>query len=130
VTGIGPKIALSILSTISPEEFFQAVQSEDVALLCRDLDGTQFSSTCPHGRPTMIQFHLVNLKESSREWDKNINKLIKDIELPREWQKDLKQYCDFLSYSNKKSHLPHIGPYSYKISVKSSYKPLNTIKRI
>lgn len=25
---------------------------------------------------------------------KNINKLIKDIELPREWQKNLKQYCD------------------------------------
>jgi sialic acid synthase SpsE len=25
---------------------------------------------------------------------KNINKLIKDSELPREWQKDLKQYCD------------------------------------
>lgn len=25
---------------------------------------------------------------------KDINKLIKDIELPREWQKDLKQYCD------------------------------------
>jgi len=25
---------------------------------------------------------------------KNINKLIKDIELPRAWQKDLKQYCD------------------------------------
>lgn len=25
---------------------------------------------------------------------KNITKLIKDIELPREWQKDLKQYCD------------------------------------
>ncbi len=25
---------------------------------------------------------------------KNINKLIKDIELPREWQKELKQYCD------------------------------------
>ena len=25
---------------------------------------------------------------------KNINKLIKDIELPREWQKDLKNYCD------------------------------------
>lgn len=24
----------------------------------------------------------------------NINKLIKDIELPREWQKDLKAYCD------------------------------------
>ena len=24
----------------------------------------------------------------------NINKLIKDIELPREWQKDLKLYCD------------------------------------
>ena len=25
---------------------------------------------------------------------RDINKLIKDIELPREWQKDLKQYCD------------------------------------
>jgi N,N'-diacetyllegionaminate synthase len=25
---------------------------------------------------------------------KSINQLIKDIELPREWQKDLKQYCD------------------------------------
>lgn len=25
---------------------------------------------------------------------KNINQLIKDIELPREWQKDLKQHCD------------------------------------
>jgi len=25
---------------------------------------------------------------------KDINQLIKDIELPREWQKDLKQYCD------------------------------------
>lgn len=25
---------------------------------------------------------------------KNINKLIKNIEIPREWQKDLKQYCD------------------------------------
>lgn len=25
---------------------------------------------------------------------KNINKLIKDIELPREWQKEIKQYCD------------------------------------
>lgn len=25
---------------------------------------------------------------------KDINKLIKDIELPREWQKDLKSYCD------------------------------------
>lgn len=25
---------------------------------------------------------------------KNINKLVKDIEIPREWQKNLKQYCD------------------------------------
>ena len=27
---------------------------------------------------------------------KNINQLIKDIELPREWQKDLKTYCDMI----------------------------------
>ncbi len=35
ISGIGPRIALSILSTIRPEQFHAAVQSEDVDLLCR-----------------------------------------------------------------------------------------------
>ncbi|KAF0185544.1 MAG: holliday junction DNA helicase RuvA [Nitrospirae bacterium] len=35
ISGIGPRIALSILSTIRPEQFHVAVQSEDVDLLCR-----------------------------------------------------------------------------------------------
>lgn len=35
VSGIGPKLALSILSTIPSDKFHSAVDSEDVALLCR-----------------------------------------------------------------------------------------------
>ncbi|NTU41621.1 MAG: Holliday junction branch migration protein RuvA [Nitrospirales bacterium] len=35
VSGIGPKIALSILSTIPPEKFHRVIDSEDVAVLCR-----------------------------------------------------------------------------------------------
>ncbi|HSB51381.1 MAG TPA: Holliday junction branch migration protein RuvA [Dissulfurispiraceae bacterium] len=35
ISGIGPKIALSVLSTIPPEAFFQAIQSEDTDILCR-----------------------------------------------------------------------------------------------
>ncbi|HMK44708.1 MAG TPA: Holliday junction branch migration protein RuvA [Dissulfurispiraceae bacterium] len=35
ITGIGPRIALNILSAIRPEQFHSAVQTEDVDLLCR-----------------------------------------------------------------------------------------------
>ncbi|MFA5354780.1 MAG: Holliday junction branch migration protein RuvA [Thermodesulfovibrionales bacterium] len=35
ISGIGPKIALSILSAISPEKFHRVIDSEDVELLCR-----------------------------------------------------------------------------------------------
>lgn len=35
ISGIGPRIGLSILSTIRPEQFRAAVQTEDVDLLCR-----------------------------------------------------------------------------------------------
>lgn len=35
IPGIGPKIALSILSTISPEELLMAINSEDINILCR-----------------------------------------------------------------------------------------------
>jgi Holliday junction DNA helicase RuvA len=35
ISGIGPRIGLSILSTIRPEQFRAAVQTEDVELLCR-----------------------------------------------------------------------------------------------
>ena len=34
----------------------------EVALLCRDLDATQFSSTCPHGRPVHISFNLRDIE--------------------------------------------------------------------
>jgi sialic acid synthase SpsE len=40
------------------------------------------------------QKHLYSKNTPDFAGYKNINKLIKDIELPREWQKDLKQYCD------------------------------------
>jgi len=35
ISGIGPKMALNILSGISHDDFLNAVQNEDVALLCR-----------------------------------------------------------------------------------------------
>ena len=35
VTGIGPKMALNILSGISHDDFMHAIEKEDVALLCR-----------------------------------------------------------------------------------------------
>lgn len=35
ITGIGPKMALSILSGLSHEDFVSAIDSEDVAMLCR-----------------------------------------------------------------------------------------------
>ncbi|MBF0328542.1 MAG: Holliday junction branch migration protein RuvA [Nitrospirae bacterium] len=35
VSGIGPKIALNILSTIRPDNFYSAIDAEDVDTLCR-----------------------------------------------------------------------------------------------
>jgi Holliday junction DNA helicase RuvA len=35
ISGIGPKVALNILSGISHEAFLSAIETEDVALLCR-----------------------------------------------------------------------------------------------
>jgi Holliday junction DNA helicase RuvA len=35
ISGIGPKIALNILSTIAPDKFYGAVESEDTDFLCR-----------------------------------------------------------------------------------------------
>lgn len=35
ITGIGPKMAINILSGISHDDFMHAIETEDVALLCR-----------------------------------------------------------------------------------------------
>jgi Holliday junction DNA helicase RuvA len=35
ITGIGPKMALNILSGLSHDEFLKAIEQEDVAMLCR-----------------------------------------------------------------------------------------------
>lgn len=35
ISGIGPKIALNILSTIPPDSFYSAINAEDVDVLCR-----------------------------------------------------------------------------------------------
>jgi Holliday junction DNA helicase RuvA len=35
ISGIGPKVALNILSTIPPDSFYDAINSEDVDVLCR-----------------------------------------------------------------------------------------------
>ncbi len=35
ISGIGPKVALNILSTIPPDNFYNAINSEDVDILCK-----------------------------------------------------------------------------------------------
>lgn len=35
ISGIGPRLAMNILSTVSADKFYAAVDSEDVAFLCR-----------------------------------------------------------------------------------------------
>ena len=40
----------------------QKLSESEVAMLCRDLDATPFSSTCPHGRPVFISFKVGELE--------------------------------------------------------------------
>ncbi len=40
----------------------QKLSEAEVTVLCRDLDATQFSSTCPHGRPVHISFNLRDIE--------------------------------------------------------------------
>lgn len=40
----------------------QKLSEAEVMRLCRDLDATQFSSTCPHGRPVYISFNLRDIE--------------------------------------------------------------------
>ena len=35
VSGVGPKVALAVLSTLSPQELLQSMADEDVAQLCK-----------------------------------------------------------------------------------------------
>jgi DNA mismatch repair protein MutL len=41
----------------------QRLSVEEVTALCRALDATPFSSTCPHGRPTYIAFGFMDLEK-------------------------------------------------------------------
>ncbi len=38
------------------------LSSEEVTALCRDLEATPFNSTCPHGRPIIVQFSLGEIE--------------------------------------------------------------------
>jgi len=40
----------------------QRLSAPEVAKLCRDLDATPFSSTCPHGRPVYISFSFKEME--------------------------------------------------------------------
>jgi len=40
----------------------QKLSEAEVMRLCTDLDATQFSSTCPHGRPVYISFNLRDIE--------------------------------------------------------------------
>jgi DNA mismatch repair protein MutL len=40
----------------------QKLSEPEVTRLCRDLDATRFSSTCPHGRPVYVSFSLRDIE--------------------------------------------------------------------
>jgi len=40
----------------------QKLSESEALMLCRDLDATPFSSTCPHGRPVVISFNTGDLE--------------------------------------------------------------------
>jgi DNA mismatch repair protein MutL len=40
----------------------QKLSESEVGMLCRNLDATPFSSTCPHGRPVVISFNTGDLE--------------------------------------------------------------------
>ena len=40
----------------------QKLTESEVTILCKDLDATPFSSTCPHGRPVFISFGIGDLE--------------------------------------------------------------------
>ncbi|HVO67452.1 MAG TPA: DNA mismatch repair endonuclease MutL [Syntrophales bacterium] len=40
----------------------QKLSESEVTMLCRDLDDTPFSSTCPHGRPVFISFGIGDME--------------------------------------------------------------------
>jgi DNA mismatch repair protein MutL len=40
----------------------QNLSEAEVEMLCRNLDATPFSSTCPHGRPVFISFNTGDLE--------------------------------------------------------------------
>ncbi|MCX5844538.1 MAG: hypothetical protein NT022_12495, partial [Deltaproteobacteria bacterium] len=40
----------------------QKLSESEVEMLCRNLDATPFSSTCPHGRPVVISFNTGDLE--------------------------------------------------------------------
>jgi DNA mismatch repair protein MutL len=39
------------------------LSSEEVTVLCHDLDNTSFSATCPHGRPVHVSFGLKDIEK-------------------------------------------------------------------
>ena len=41
----------------------QTLSEAEVTRLCRDLDATRFSSTCPHGRPVYVSFNLRDMEK-------------------------------------------------------------------
>ena len=66
-------------------EYSQALSLVDIAVEAQ-ADAVKFQT---YSSETLYARNTPNFANY-----KNINKLIKDIELPREWQADLKNYCD------------------------------------
>jgi sialic acid synthase SpsE len=41
-------------------------------------------------------FSKMNLKGVHGTWDKSVSEVFKEVEFPREWHKEIKEYCDYI----------------------------------
>jgi Holliday junction DNA helicase RuvA len=74
IAGIGPKIALSVLSTIPPDTFFKAIQAEDTDVLCR-VPG--LGKKTAHRLILELREKLPSLKETrDRAYDDTLSALV------------------------------------------------------
>lgn len=96
ISGIGPRIALALLSTLTPDELNIALEATDVNTLCRtpgigkkmaermilELKGKlHIESNTPSEMPNIIRVDIANALTSLGYNDKEITRIIKQLPL-------------------------------------------------
>lgn len=94
VNGIGPKVAMAILSKMSPHEFVQCIYHQDARVLTK-LPGI--------GQKTAERL-LVEMKDSVAQWSISENQPAAPIEPPMSAQKEAISALVVLGYKPQEAH--------------------------